>query len=216
MAQVGIYKTKIKNPIVIGLKKIYGVGLGRAKMLHVMLGAWNLQLFRHGLRRDHRKRCNYLVQHRFLIGKIVIKRLRDKNVKRLKRIDSFRGSRHVDYLPARGQRTHSNHCTSRYLIRGTWFFVFTQADTRKVQKKRIKFVRRKKHLVLASNAIFNKLMQRNFIKLKKNKGEFNHLVRSGNWGHFKKFAKANKIKIYTKKKKRKKQKLQIKKKAKKK
>ena len=41
------------------------------------------------------------------------------NIKRLKEIDSYRGSRHAKHLPARGQRTKTNTRTVRGNIRKT-------------------------------------------------------------------------------------------------
>ena len=41
------------------------------------------------------------------------------NIKRLKEIDSYRGSRHAKHLPARGQRTKTNTRTVRGNVRKT-------------------------------------------------------------------------------------------------
>ncbi|NUM25344.1 MAG: 30S ribosomal protein S13 [Candidatus Buchananbacteria bacterium] len=41
------------------------------------------------------------------------------NIKRLKEIDSYRGSRHSKHLPARGQRTKTNNRTVRGNVRRT-------------------------------------------------------------------------------------------------
>ena len=41
------------------------------------------------------------------------------NIKRLKEIDSYRGSRHAKHLPARGQRTKTNNRTVRGNVRRT-------------------------------------------------------------------------------------------------
>ena len=41
------------------------------------------------------------------------------NIKRLKEIDSYRGSRHAKKLPARGQRTKTNNRTVRGNVRRT-------------------------------------------------------------------------------------------------
>lgn len=43
----------------------------------------------------------------------VLREERSKNIKRLKRIGSYRGQRHAQNLPARGQRTRSNARTKR-------------------------------------------------------------------------------------------------------
>jgi len=48
-----------------------------------------------------------------------LKREKSGNIKRLKDIESFRGSRHAKSLPSRGQRTKSNSRTVRGNVRKT-------------------------------------------------------------------------------------------------
>ena len=43
----------------------------------------------------------------------VLRKIISENIKRLKQINSYRGSRHNNRLPARGQRTRSNARTKR-------------------------------------------------------------------------------------------------------
>ena len=43
----------------------------------------------------------------------VLRKIVSENIKRLKQINSYRGSRHNNRLPARGQRTRSNARTKR-------------------------------------------------------------------------------------------------------
>ena len=43
----------------------------------------------------------------------VLRKIVSENIKRLKQINSYRGLRHINRLPARGQRTRSNARTKR-------------------------------------------------------------------------------------------------------
>ena len=43
----------------------------------------------------------------------VLRKIISENIKRLKQINSYRGLRHINRLPARGQRTRSNARTKR-------------------------------------------------------------------------------------------------------
>jgi small subunit ribosomal protein S13 len=49
-----------------------------------------------------------------------IKRTRTLNIQRLVKIASVRGFRHIEGLPARGQRTHGNSRTARKLNHGVF------------------------------------------------------------------------------------------------
>ncbi len=58
-----------------------------------------------------------------------LKRIVSQNIKRLKDIKSYRGSRHTKRLPARGQRTKTNSRTIRGNVRKTM-----SSGRRKVEK----------------------------------------------------------------------------------
>lgn len=94
----------------IGLTAIYGVGRPRAQMALTSLGI------------DHGKRPKDLSekeegQLREAIEKFTVegelRRQISGNVRRLKDIKSYRGSRHAKHLPARGQQTKTNSRTVR-------------------------------------------------------------------------------------------------------
>lgn len=185
---IGIYKVAPKAPINLALTKIYGVGLGRALWLHYRSGAHQHQRVGDATRR-HRKSWMNFFKRRYLLG-VALKTVKRSNVKRLKYIKCYRGLRHIAFLPVRGQRTHSNRRTSRYLGSGTWQYVPSIPITK--LKKVSKYIRHKPGLVEASNAVYQKLLERNFQTLQKNKRYFKQLSRRGNLAQFAKLAKVKK------------------------
>lgn len=100
----------------IGLTAVYGVGRPRALSTLAELGI------------DAGKRPNDLsaaeeASLREAIEKFTVegelKREISSNIRRLKDIKSFRGSRHIKRLPARGQRSKTNSRTVRGNVRKT-------------------------------------------------------------------------------------------------
>lgn len=94
-----------EKQLVYGLTSIYGIGLSRAGKILSELDI------------DHTAKPTSLTtdQENAIREKIDsfqtegdLKRLVSSNVKRLKDIQSYRGSRHAKRLPARGQRTKTN------------------------------------------------------------------------------------------------------------
>ncbi len=100
----------------IALTTLYGIGRSRAQ--HIL----------NKVKVDHGARAKDLtVEQENEIRKIVesfriegdLKREISGNIKRLKDIKSYRGSRHAKRLPSRGQRTKTNSRTLRGNIRKT-------------------------------------------------------------------------------------------------
>lgn len=100
----------------IALTSIYGVGRPRALSVLAQLGI------------DAGKRPSELTPKeettlRETIEKFAVegelKRQISSNIRRLKDIKSYRGSRHAKHLPARGQRTKTNSRTTRGNVRKT-------------------------------------------------------------------------------------------------
>lgn len=100
----------------IGLTVLYGIGRSRA---HTILDRAKVE---YGL-----KPKNITVEQENAIRKIVeefkiegdLKREVAGNIKRLKDIKAYRGSRHAKGLPSRGQRTKTNSRTRRGNVRKT-------------------------------------------------------------------------------------------------
>ena len=100
----------------IALTTLYGVG--RARALYV-LGKAKIEL--------GKKAKDLSVEQENELRKIIesfriegdLKREVASNIKRLKDIKTYRGSRHAHHLPARGQRTKTNSRTLRGNVRKT-------------------------------------------------------------------------------------------------
>jgi len=116
MARIaGITLPKNKN-IQVALTYIYGIGIPRA---HKILDESKI---------DRKKTTDQLSEEeenllRQLIGKFTIegdlRREIGQNIKILKDINCYRGTRHRKNLPARGQRTKTNSRTVRGNVRRT-------------------------------------------------------------------------------------------------
>ncbi len=100
----------------IGLTCLYGIGIPKARKILTQVGV------------DHGKKPDQLTTEeenkiRTIIEGMTIegnlKREIASNIKRLKDIKSYRGTRHMKRLPARGQRTKTNSRTVRGNVRNT-------------------------------------------------------------------------------------------------
>ncbi|MDB5188158.1 MAG: ribosomal protein small subunit ribosomal protein [Candidatus Kaiserbacteria bacterium] len=100
----------------IGLTAIYGVGRPRAQSILTDLK------IEHGARPTSLTPKQEASLREVVEGFMVegeLKREISSNIRRLKDIKSFRGSRHLKRLPVRGQRTKTNSRTVRGNIRKT-------------------------------------------------------------------------------------------------
>lgn len=185
MVIIGLTDVKAQALVHYGFKTLYGVGSGRASRYHFKYGAHCNQRLSHTTRQQ-RKAWVRQFKHFYCLGPL-LKMLKRGNTKRLKYIKCYRGVRHASYLPVRGQRTHSNRRTSRYLSSGTWQYVPALPGAK--LKKVSKYVRHKPGLVEQSNSIYQKLLQRSFASLQKNKRYYNQLARHGKLAQFAKLAK---------------------------
>ncbi|HBD24932.1 MAG: 30S ribosomal protein S13 [Candidatus Zambryskibacteria bacterium RIFOXYD1_FULL_40_13] len=96
--------------IEIGLTVLYGVGRSRA---HTILDVSKVE---YGLKPkeitvDQENKIRKIIEEMKIEGDL--KREVSGNIKRLKDIKSYRGSRHLKNLPTRGQRTKTNARTKR-------------------------------------------------------------------------------------------------------
>jgi small subunit ribosomal protein S13 len=100
----------------MGLISIYGIGRSRA---HKILDEVGIDYGKKSkdLTTDEENKIREVVEKFKLEGDL--KREISSNVKRLKDIQSYRGSRHAKRLPARGQRTKTNCRTVRGNARKT-------------------------------------------------------------------------------------------------
>jgi len=115
MRVAGITLPKDKR-IVIALTYVYGVGNTSAvKILHVAGVDESVRV--KDLSQDQEDKIRSIIekQHK---TEGDLRRVVGSNIKRLKDIKSYRGTRHAKRLPTRGQRTKTNSRTMRGNVRG--------------------------------------------------------------------------------------------------
>lgn len=99
----------------VALTNIYGIGFSRAKSLCFAIGA-SPHVNAGELRQHHLSQLYALIENRYVVGQNLHSATRE-NIQRLVRIRCYRGQRHLEKLPVRGQRTHSNHRTQKKINR---------------------------------------------------------------------------------------------------
>jgi small subunit ribosomal protein S13 len=95
----------------IGLTYIKGIGLARSKIICAKLNIPSETKLGE-LSKDNIKAITDFIDTYYVIGNKLM-REKTNNIKRLIKISSYRGFRHVKGLPSRGQRTHTNAKTAR-------------------------------------------------------------------------------------------------------
>ncbi len=100
----------------IALTAVYGVGRSRAKYIIEKLGL-SMGMKTTELTADQENQIRREIELFKTEGDL--KREVQQNIKRLKDIKSYRGTRHIKHLPARGQRTKTNSRTVRGNVRRT-------------------------------------------------------------------------------------------------
>jgi len=100
----------------IGLTSIYGIGRPRAKNI---LDKANVDVGKKpkDIKTEEENKIRKFIEEFKLEGDL--KREIATNIKRLKDITSYRGTRHIKRLPLRGQRTKTNSRTVRGNVRKT-------------------------------------------------------------------------------------------------
>lgn len=100
----------------IGLTEVYGIGRARARTILKSAGVPFHKKIKE-LSEAEESTIRKFAEAYTLEGEL--KREIGSNVKRLKDISSYRGSRHAKHLPVRGQRTKTNSRTVRGNVRRT-------------------------------------------------------------------------------------------------
>lgn len=100
----------------IGLTALYGIGRPKAKDLLEKAGV-DIGKKPKDVSADEENAIRKLIEDMRLEGDL--RRETSANIKRLKDIVSYRGTRHMKRLPARGQRTKTNSRTTRGNVRKT-------------------------------------------------------------------------------------------------
>lgn len=100
----------------MGLTALFGIGRSSA---HKILDEAKIEYGKKSkdLTTDEENAIRKIIEKYNIEGNL--KREISANIKRLKDIESYRGSRHAKHLPVRGQRTKTNSRTTRGNIRRT-------------------------------------------------------------------------------------------------
>lgn len=102
-----------KKKLYIALTEIYGLGNHNSSQICDLLGVSGDRRLKQ-LSSSQIEQLTQLVNQNYNIGS-EIKRSTIKNIQRFIKIASYRGFRHTEGLPVRGQRTHGNSNTRRKL-----------------------------------------------------------------------------------------------------
>ena len=97
--------------IEFALNYIYGIGPNRAKKIVAMAGV-NPDVRVKDMSEEDANRLREIIEKQFVVEGDLRREIQS-NIKRLKEINAYRGSRHAKHLPARGQRTKTNSRTVR-------------------------------------------------------------------------------------------------------
>jgi small subunit ribosomal protein S13 len=103
--------------IEIALTYVYGIGLFSSKEILKQAGIDSSRRAS-DLKTDELNKIREIVEKKYRTEGILRKEVM-MNIKRLKEINSWRGSRHTKKLPTRGQRTKTNSRTVRGNVRKT-------------------------------------------------------------------------------------------------
>lgn len=95
----------------VALQKVYGIGETRARSLCFAIGATPFTKASE-LRPFHLSQLYAAVEARYTVGND-LRTAQRSAIQRLIRIRSYRGMRHLQRLPVRGQRTHTNARTQK-------------------------------------------------------------------------------------------------------
>ena len=118
---------KDNKRLAISLTSIYGIGSSRTKRILIQAKI-DGDMHAGDLSKDEESLIRTAVEQFKIEGDL--KREIAENIKRLKDIKTYRGSRHSKHLPGRGQRTKTNSRTVRGNVRKTM-----GSGKRKLEKK---------------------------------------------------------------------------------
>ncbi len=117
MARIAGVTIPINKPIEIALTYIYGIGNTRAKKILADLEIKGSTRVKDLAEEDTNKIRDAVEKNHRVEGEL--RRDVQSNIKRLKEISCYRGTRHAKRLPCHGQRTKTNSRTVRGNIRKT-------------------------------------------------------------------------------------------------
>jgi small subunit ribosomal protein S13 len=166
------------------LQRFYGYGLSRALKI-ALLFAFGKQTYAFDiLNKRHRNVMMSLVEKKKYLLDYALETRKKKNITRLRSMKCYRGLRHALYLPVRGQRTHTNAHTARYVSSRTFEYVPRGPSSKKI-KTLSKYTRRKRHILVASISRHARLLTKSYNEFKKyNKALFKQLEKKNKLGAF--------------------------------
>ncbi|MDP3997185.1 MAG: 30S ribosomal protein S13 [Candidatus Andersenbacteria bacterium] len=103
--------------VVIGLTSVYGIGRPLSARILKLLGIDENTKTKELTAGEEQKLREYIERNVKVEGEL--RREVSMNIRRLKDVGSYRGSRHIKKLPVHGQRTKSNSRTVRGNVRRT-------------------------------------------------------------------------------------------------
>ena len=103
---------KQEKQLKIALCDIFGIGKNLSQQICDQLGV-NETLYFNKLTESQLEQISQLLNQNYCIG-VELKQNKRKTIQRLIRIASYRGFRHIQGLPTRGQRTHTNAQNARH------------------------------------------------------------------------------------------------------
>lgn len=104
-----------KKNLWVALQRVYGIGETRARELCYHIGATPMTRVS-DLGQFHLSQLLTAIGSKYVVGQELRNETRE-NVARLVHIRSYRGMRHREQLPVRGQRSHTNARTQKKLPR---------------------------------------------------------------------------------------------------
>jgi small subunit ribosomal protein S13 len=117
MARIAGVNLPVEKRVVIALTYIYGIGRVQAQKIVAQANVSPDTRVKN-LPEDEVNRLREIIEKNFKVeGEL--RREVMMNIKRLKEIGSYRGSRHAKHLPSRGQRTKTNSRSVRGNVRKT-------------------------------------------------------------------------------------------------
>lgn len=105
------YTLDINKEIRSSLQFIYGIGLYKSNIISIKLGLSFPFLFKN-LNKYNLQLLSYVLDY-YTWLEIRIKHYIFQNIKKLFEINAYKGLRHKDSLPTRGQRTRTNASTKK-------------------------------------------------------------------------------------------------------
>ena len=117
MARIAGVELPPRKPIIAALRYIYGIGPNKSKNIIAKSGVDPMIRAGEISGDDLAKIRNIIEKEEEVEGEL--RREVQANIKRLKDIGSYRGSRHIKGLPARGQRSKTNSRSVRGNVRKT-------------------------------------------------------------------------------------------------